>query len=87
MLLAAVPAMAVACTSPEPAYYTLAPVPGTPRRGGVALIELRRPGLAGYLDRPEIVRSGSAYQLRVAGSERWGGSRSGTWWAASWRRT
>lgn len=67
-----VPAALAACTSPEPAYYTLAAIPGTPRPGGARLIELRRPGLAGYLDRPEIVRTGSAYQLRVAGAERWG---------------
>jgi uncharacterized lipoprotein YmbA len=63
---------AAACASPEPAYFTLAAVPGTPMRGGPALIELRRPGLAGYLDRPEIVRSNSPYSLRVTGSERWG---------------
>ena len=60
------------CASPEPAYYTLAPVRGATQGGGPALVELRRPGLAGYLDRPEIVRAGSAYQLRVAGTERWG---------------
>ena len=72
MVLMALPAALAACASAEPAYYTLAPVPGTPRRGGARLIELRRPGLAGYLDRPEIVRAGSAYQLRVAGTERWG---------------
>lgn len=61
-----------ACASPEPGYFTLAAVPGTPRRGGPAQVELRRPGLAGYLDRPEIVRSSSPYSLRVTGSERWG---------------
>ena len=71
-LLLALPGALAACASPEPAYYTLAPVPGTPLQGGAKLIELRRPGLAGYLDRPEIVRAGSAYQLRVAGLERWG---------------
>jgi len=63
---------AAACTSPEPAYYTLAAVPGVPQRGGPATVELRRPGLAGYLDRPGIVRSNSAYSLLVTGSERWG---------------
>ena len=61
-----------ACTSAEPAYYTLAAVPGAARRGGPASVELRRPGLAGYLDRPEIVRSNSAYSLRLTGMERWG---------------
>lgn len=63
------------CASPDPAYYTLAPVPGDapplPARAPRS-VELRRPGLAGYLDRPEIVRAGDAYQLRIAGGERWG---------------
>lgn len=67
--------LASACTSSEPAYFTLAPLPGpsatTPSRAP-RTVELRRPGLAGYLDRPEIVRAGGAYQLRVAGGERWG---------------
>lgn len=63
---------ASACASPEPMYFTLAAVPGPARRGGPAQVELRRPGLAGYLDRPEIVRSSGAYSLRVTGSERWG---------------
>ena len=71
--LALLIALALAgCSSPEPAYYTLAPVRGAGQGGGPALVELRRPGLAGYLDRPEIVRANSAYQLRVAGGERWG---------------
>ncbi len=61
-----------ACTSAEPAIYTLAAVPGTAQRGAPAQVELRRPGLAGYLDRPEIVRSNSAYSLRLTGAERWG---------------
>ena len=60
------------CASPEPAYFTLAPVPGTPRSGGPKLVELQRPGLAGYLDRPGIVRANSAVQLNVAANERWG---------------
>ena len=63
---------ATACSSPEPAYFTLAAVPGRAQPGGPRLIELRRPGLAGYLDRPEIVRSGGDYRLRLAGGERWG---------------
>lgn len=60
------------CRSPQTAYYTLASIPGTTQPYRVRLIELRRPGLAGYLDRPEIVRTGGAYQLSVAGAERWG---------------
>ncbi len=61
-----------ACASPEPAYYTLAAVPGVAKGGAPSSVELRRPGIAGYLDRPEIVRAGSAYRLRVATGERWG---------------
>ncbi|HEY0419815.1 MAG TPA: PqiC family protein [Acetobacteraceae bacterium] len=60
-----------ACASPEPAYFTLAPVPGPAIASGPRLVEMRRPGLAGYLDRPEIVRASSAYQLRLLGGERW----------------
>ena len=62
---------AAGCQSPEPAYFTLAPAPGQPAPGGPRLVELQRPGLAGYLDRPGIVRSNSTYQLRVAENERW----------------
>lgn len=66
------PALAAGCTSPEPAYYTLAAQPGVATGGGVRLVELRRIGLAGYLDRPEIVRNGSDYRLRITTGERWG---------------
>ena len=60
------------CRSPDPSYYTLAPVRGTPLPGAPALVELRRPGIAGYLDRSEIVRSNTTYQLRLNSQERWG---------------
>lgn len=60
------------CSSPDPSFYTLAPVRGTPIPGGPALVELRRPGIAGYLDRSEIVRSSSPYQLKLNSVERWG---------------
>jgi len=61
-----------ACRSPDPNFFTLAAVHGTPQGGAPSLVELRRPGLAGYLDRPEIVRSATAYQLKMASGERWG---------------
>lgn len=64
--------MVPACASPEPSYFTLAVVPGTPAPGGPAVVELRRPGLAGYLDRQEIVRASGPYSLRYNGAERWG---------------
>jgi uncharacterized lipoprotein YmbA len=60
------------CASPDPSYYTLAPIRGTASPGGPALVELRRPGIAGYLDRSEITRSNTPYQLKVATGERWG---------------
>lgn len=66
------PLALAACSSPEPAYYTLASRAGVPQTGGPRLIELRRIGLAGYLDRPEIVRKDADYRLRLGSAERWG---------------
>lgn len=72
-LLTLLPGLVLAaCASPEPAYFTLAARPGTPAGPGVKLVELRRIGLAGYLDRPEIVRNNADYRLRIPGGERWG---------------
>lgn len=70
--LLATPLWLGSCRSPEPSYYTLAPQPGPVLGGAPALIELRRPGIAGYLDRSEIVRSNSPYQLKLDSGERWG---------------
>lgn len=67
----ALPALS-ACSSPDPSFYTLAPIRGTAVPGAPALVELRRPGIAGYLDRSEIVRSSSPYQLKLNSIERWG---------------
>ncbi len=69
-LLAAM--LLASCRSPEPSYFTLAPIRGTGQPGAPALIELRRPGIAGYLDRSEIVRANSPYQLQLNSGERWG---------------
>jgi uncharacterized lipoprotein YmbA len=65
-------ALLAACSSPNPELYTLAALPGTPAHIAAHAIELRRIGLAGYLDRPEIVRSSAAFRLRLAPNERWG---------------
>ena len=70
LLLAAL--LLASCRSPEPSFFTLAAVRGTAQRGGPALVELRRPGIAGYLDRSEIVRANSPYQLQMQSGERWG---------------
>ena len=60
------------CASPQTQFYTLNAMPGAAVSGGPRTVMLRRPGLAGYLDRPEIVRSGGSYQLKLAGNEQWG---------------
>ena len=71
-VLLAAALMVASCTSPDPSYFTLAPIRGTPVPGGPSLVELRRPGIAGYLDRSEITRSNTPYQLKLASGERWG---------------
>lgn len=59
-------------SSPNPDLYTLAALPGAATHIAARSVELRRIGLAGYLDRPEIVRSSAAFRLRLAQNERWG---------------
>jgi len=61
-----------ACASPAADLYTLAALPGAVAHLRVRGIEVRRIGLAGYLDRPEIVRSSAAFRLKLADNERWG---------------
>ncbi len=60
------------CSSPPVSLYTLAMVPGTPGAITASRVELRRVGLAGYLDRPEIVRSAADYRLQLNEQDRWG---------------
>ena len=60
------------CASPDPAIYTLRAVPGQPLGGGPVAVKIARPGLAGYLDRPEIVRDSSVSRLTLNSGERWG---------------
>jgi uncharacterized lipoprotein YmbA len=66
------PLLLAGCASPDPAIYTLRAVPGTAQGGGPVAIKLARPGLAGYLDRPEIVRDSASSQLTLRSGERWG---------------
>jgi uncharacterized lipoprotein YmbA len=73
----AVPAVAAAlllaaCSSPTPELYTLAAMPGPLAHLSAHGIEVRRVGLAGYLDRPAIVRSSAGFRLRLADNQRWG---------------
>jgi uncharacterized lipoprotein YmbA len=73
-LLRLLPLLPAACSSPTPELFTLAAVPGPARHIAARNVELRRIGLASYLDRPEIVRADADYRVRVADNQRWGGS-------------
>ncbi len=59
------------CASPNPVLFTLAAAPGAPQTIAARSLELRRIGIAGYLDRPEIVRAETGFQLQLAHNERW----------------
>lgn len=63
----------IACgTSRDPAFYAVSPVAGAPVvRGSVTPIELRRPSLAGYLDRSELVVGVLDHRVRVRSGESW----------------
>ncbi len=65
-------AVLTACSSPDPTFYTLQPIPGVAIAGGPATVEIRRPGLAGYLDRSDIVLKSAAYELSMNSQHRWG---------------
>lgn len=69
--LLAMAAALAGCVSPNPVLYTLAAVPGTPQPIAARSVELRRIGIAGYLDRPEIVLEQAGFELRLAHNERW----------------
>lgn len=72
--LAALPLLAglAGCASPPTDLFTLAAVPGATAPSRTHSLELRRIGLAGYLDRPGIVRSTVQYRLQVSDRDRWG---------------
>ncbi len=63
--------MLAGCSSPEPRFYALAPVPGAAAPARFHDIEIRRPGLAGYLDRSDVVLRFSGYQLGTDSQVRW----------------
>jgi hypothetical protein len=65
------PALLAACTSPPVSYYTLQPRSGRTLPAVPGRMELRRIGLAAYLDRPGLVRDGADYKIEVSETERW----------------
>src|SRR3954454_1733759 len=70
---AALLALAPGCTTtPPPKLFTLAARPGTPTPHSPGSVMVRTVELAKYLDRPQIVRYGTPYELEVSEFERWG---------------
>ncbi len=61
-----------ACTSPDPALFTLAPASGAVRTGGAKVVLLQQVAIAHYLERREIVRSSENYRLAVMSNDWWG---------------
>jgi uncharacterized protein len=70
----ALPLFATACSSPDPVLFTIPVRPGPVLAGGPKIVQLRDIGLAGYLDRREIVRSSEGYKLGVMSNQWWGES-------------
>jgi uncharacterized lipoprotein YmbA len=72
-VLSALPvAILAGCASSPTLTYTLSPVDGVPQGGRPRVIILRRVGIPGYLDRPQIVTYSAATQLDIAEFDRWG---------------
>ena len=61
-----------ACSSPDPALYTIAPVTGATKAGGPKVIVLERLEIPRYLDRAQIVRSSEDYRLDLKSNDWWG---------------
>jgi len=72
LLLAALLLLAACTGSPAPNLFTLQAQPGIVSSSRSLAVELRRVGLAGYLDRPEIVRGTEQYRLKLSETDRWG---------------
>lgn len=69
---ALLPLAAAACWSPQPALYMLVPEAGKPVDHALAPVAVRIELAAKYLDRPQIVRHHTAYELGMSDDERWG---------------
>jgi uncharacterized lipoprotein YmbA len=58
-------------TSPNTTYYSLAAVSGKVREASLGTIEVRRPGIAGYLDRSEVLAQWDGQRLELAHNTAW----------------
>lgn len=63
-----------ACSSPDPALYTIAPVNGAVNAGGPQIVVIERVVIAKYLERSQIVQSSEDYRVDL---------KSNDWWAES----
>jgi uncharacterized protein len=70
-LVLAAGAGAACGSSPPSSFYALSAENGVAQPAPVRTIKLRRPGIAGYLDRPEIVRKIVDHRLGVDDADRW----------------
>jgi uncharacterized lipoprotein YmbA len=62
----------MACgSSPPSTFYALSPESGAAKAAQARTLKLRRPGLAGYLDRPEIIRRIVDHRVGVMDTDRW----------------
>jgi uncharacterized lipoprotein YmbA len=64
-------AVAACGSSPPSTFYALGPTQGSAKPLDLHRVLIRRPGIAGYLDRPEIVFGQQDFRLRIANSDRW----------------
>ena len=58
-------------SSPPSSFYALSPESGAAHPSSFRTIKLRRPGIAGYLDRPDIVKTIIDHRLRANDTDRW----------------
>src|SRR5262249_34349414 len=68
----ALPVLATACSSTDPVLYTLEMKPGPVQSAGPHIVEVHDIGLAGYLDRKQLVRSSANYKLEGMANDWWG---------------
>jgi uncharacterized protein len=61
-----------ACSSPNPALYTIAPVAGPEQNAGPKVVLLQQVAVERYLERLQIVRSSESYRLDVMSNDWWG---------------
>ena len=72
LIVLALAALPVACSSPDPALYTIAPAQGRVQAGAPKVIALQQISTARYLERSQIVRSSENYRLDVMSNDWWG---------------